>query len=165
MMSSPEDISRKAPLSGRKLRERAYDLLSRRDHSETELRRKLRQKGGLAEEIPPLIEDLREKGYLDDRRFCENFVRFRVGKAWGLRRYRQELLARGVTSDVVDSVLSGLPELDDESVQKKLHRLAEKELGRGREPEKVVASLIRRGFRATAVRSVVRECRRRESEF
>ena len=87
-------------LTGRKLKERALDLLSRRDHSKVELRQKLIQKGTQVEEIGPLLDELEDIGYLDDRRFAESFVRFRAGKAWGRRRYGQELAKRGVDSEI-----------------------------------------------------------------
>jgi len=149
------DSSSREPLSGRKLRERALDLLSRRDHSRSELRSKLLQKGGSADEIEPLLDELEECRYLDDVRFAENFVRYRAGKAWGRIRYRQELLQRGVDSQVVSQVLQAVPELSPESLRDKLQGLIERELQKGKNPDKVLASLVRKGFSAGAVRDAL----------
>ena len=152
---SGTDSSRREPLSGRKLRERALALLSRRDHSRVELRQKLIQKGARVDEIGPLLDELEDIGYLDDRRFAENFVRFRAGKAWGRRRYGQELAKRGVDSDIVKEILETTPELTYQSMDEKLRRLVERELSRGKEPDKVAASLARKGFALPAIRGAM----------
>ena len=149
-------------LSGRKLRERALDLLSRRDHSQRELFNKLREKGGVLEELEPLLEDLKEMGYLDDSRYAENFVRFRSGKAWGQRRYQQELRQRGVDSEVVDSVLSRLPELEPDFIADKLQKLVERELDKGREERKILSSFLRRGFTIGSIKDVLAKAKSTE---
>ena len=142
----------KRKLEGRRLKERALDLLSRRDHSERELYRKLKEKGGEVSELPGLMDELRGFGYLNDRRFAENFVRYRAGKAWGYKRFRQELLHRGVSSDIIDAVLSEASALSEEAVREKLLGLVSKEVSRGKSADKIMASLLRRGFRAGQVR-------------
>ena len=145
-------------LSGRRLKERALALLSRRDHSEWELFRKLRDKGADPVELAELLEQLRAWGYLDDRRFAENFVRYRAGKAWGRKRYGQELLHRGVSAETVEDVLNSSSELSDRVLAEKLLGLVEKELALGKVPDKIMASLLRRGFRAGQIREAVRRC-------
>jgi len=145
------------PLSGTKLRERAFDLLSRRDHSEWELRRKLLEKGAVAEELPPLLKELRSFNYLNDERFAGNFVRYRAGKAWGRLRFRQELLQRGVSAEVVENVLREAPELQADQLDSKLRRTVEKELRRGKEEKKIIASLLRKGFSVGQVRKALEQ--------
>lgn len=152
------------PLSGRKLRERALDLLSRRDHSEQELARKLREKGGVTEEIPSLLDSLREMGYLDDGRFAENFIRYRASKTWGRRRYRQELLKRGVDGNLADRALSESADLTAEAVREKLRRFIERELAKEKPEDKIVASLLRRGFAPGPVRQILGEVSRGDSD-
>ena len=155
-MSRGTDASFREPLSGRKLKERALDLLGRRDHSCLELSQKLVLKGGRRDEIDPLIEELKGWGYLDDRRFAENFVRYRAGKAWGRHRYRQELAKRGVDAEIIAIVLSELPELAPDKMLEKLEELVEREQRKGKAPEKIMASLSRRGFAPAAIRSVLK---------
>ncbi|HOP40860.1 MAG TPA: RecX family transcriptional regulator, partial [Geobacteraceae bacterium] len=52
----------------------AVSFLSRRDHSEAELRRKLFAKGFPAEELDEAMARLRSAVYLDDRRFALGFA-------------------------------------------------------------------------------------------
>lgn len=140
-------------MSGNALRTRAFDLLSRRDHSRWELARKLRQKGAAPDEIEPLLEELEAFGYLDDERFCRNFIRYRSQKAWGLSRYRQELQSRGVSSDLVSRILEDSEEISDQTQILKLERLIGREVERGKEKQKIVAAMLRRGFASQRVRA------------
>lgn len=149
-------------LGGTRLRTRALDLLSRRDHSELELKRKLLKKGADAEEVVSLFEEFRARGYLDDRRFAENFVQFRRGKSWGPRRFRQELMARGIAGELASEILERAEGFDERSQREKLEALVSKELAKGRDPSKTAASLIRRGFPPGSVREALRRLQSRE---
>jgi regulatory protein len=141
----------------KRLRAKAIELLTRRDHSERELEDKLRSRGGEESDVERVVSDLRGIGLLDDRRFARNFLACRSSKCWGPRRYRQELLARGISGEIIDHVLS---EVDAESEMwqgdGKLSFLVERELGRGREPHKVAASMMRRGFEYAQVKKAIR---------
>ena len=132
-------------------------MLSRRDHSELELKRKLLEKGGAADAVTTLLRELSEQRYLDDRKFAENFVRFRAGKAWGRRRYQQELFHRGVSPEVIQSVLATLPETNDEAIVEKLKALLERELLKGRSEKQILESFLRRGFSMDSIRKAKSE--------
>ena len=54
--------------------ETAVRLLARRDHSEQELKSKLKQSGYSSEEISPVIEQLRQKGYLNDEKIKQQLI-------------------------------------------------------------------------------------------
>lgn len=154
----PSEQTAREHLSGPALKQRALDLLSRRDHSEKELIQKLRLKGAVVTELPDLLDFLKARGFLDDRRFAETFVRFRSAKPWGRNRYRQELLTRGVDSDIVAAVLTSVPEINAEQTLEKLSRLVKKELAKGRDEKKIMASFVRRGFSGPDIRNVLRSC-------
>ena len=64
-------------LSPVRLRAKALDLLSRRDHSEKELEDKLRSRGGKEDDVAQLLVSLRDIGLLDDRRYARSFLLFR----------------------------------------------------------------------------------------
>ena len=111
----------------------------------------------VADELPPLLKELRSFNYLNDERFAGNFVRYRAGKAWGRLRFRQELLQRGVSAEVVENVLREAPELQADQLDSKLRRTAEKELRRGKEEKKIIASLLRKGFSVGQVRKALEQ--------
>lgn len=84
------------------LRERAMDLLARREHSREELCKKLVLKGYSSEEITPVVNQLREEGLQDDVRFTEIYISYRANAGFGPRRIRLELQERGVDEPLID---------------------------------------------------------------
>ena len=84
--------------------------LARREHSKTELARKLRAKGFPPEEILLVLEDLVSQGYLSEGRFVENYIRYRLNSGWGPVNIIQELLQKGVSRHLIDEKMSGFNE-------------------------------------------------------
>ncbi|MDQ7990235.1 MAG: recombination regulator RecX [Candidatus Dactylopiibacterium sp.] len=88
----------------------ALRLLATREHSQLELRRKLRAREGADDEVEAVLERMRETGLQSDARFAESFVRSR-GARFGQARIRRELDERGVDADTaataVAEVLAG----------------------------------------------------------
>lgn len=74
----------------------AVRLLSRRDHSILELRRKLKLREFPEEEIETALEDLIKRDYLSDERFSESYIHMRKQKGFGPLRIAAELNQRGV---------------------------------------------------------------------
>lgn len=71
-------------------------LLSKRDYSAQELRRKLMQKKYETEEIDAALAKARENNWQNDERYCANFIRYRAQQGIGPRRLTQELRLKGV---------------------------------------------------------------------
>jgi regulatory protein len=85
---------------------RALGRLARRDHSQAELVRVLRDRGYSPDEITEAIERLRAQRYLDDAGFAERFARSRLlGHRVGRNRIRQGLRQRGVDAKVANDGL------------------------------------------------------------
>ncbi|GAA5190805.1 recombination regulator RecX [Ferrimonas gelatinilytica] len=84
----------------------AVGLLSRRDHSRGELKRKLQLRGFSVEEITAAIERVIELRYQDDGRFALAFVRYRSQSGKGPRRLRAELKERQVDDALIKAALS-----------------------------------------------------------
>jgi regulatory protein len=99
-----------------KARESAIRYLARRDHSASEIRRKLIQKGFSQQIAESTIESLLEKGYLNDRRYAERWASAAVegGRCYG-PRLRAELRQRGVDPETVSEVIAELTGDRDES--------------------------------------------------
>lgn len=81
--------------------ERACDYLSRREHSEKELRIKLRRKYSEVSktQLDSLLSKLKEIGFQSDDRFTESFVRSSIWKRYGPRKIKYELGGKGVAKD------------------------------------------------------------------
>lgn len=82
------------------------DLLARREHSRSELSRKLRQRGAPASLADVELDKLEEDGLLSDERFCEAYVYARSQRGYGPVRLREELRQRGVADHLIDAALA-----------------------------------------------------------
>lgn len=141
----------------------ALAMLSRRDHSETEVRRRLAAKCFSDEVIDGVVARLGEAGYLDDRRFARVFAEsaIRNGRGYGFR-LRHDLSRRGVDeatiADALDelgaeyaelSVLAGLmarkfADFDPQTADERRKR-------------RVIGYFQRRGFSLAAIAQVMRD--------
>ncbi len=84
------------------IRKRALDLLSRREHSEFELRKKLLGKDAAADSVDAVLEDLKRNNALSDDRYAEAYVRSRIERGDGPLKIRHELSRRGVCGVLID---------------------------------------------------------------
>lgn len=92
------------------LRERALNLLARREHSRAELARKLapHAEGG---EVDALLDDLERENLLSDTRYAEMLANARSGRHGSLR-LRADLRDKGVPAAVIEVALAEARESD-----------------------------------------------------
>lgn len=83
----------------------ACRLLARREYSEGELRRKLKNKWPDSDQLESAVRLLLDEGMLCDSRFASAFIRSRVMKLQGPRKIRAELSRRAVAEAVVEQSL------------------------------------------------------------
>ncbi|MGB0496137.1 MAG: regulatory protein RecX [Kangiellaceae bacterium] len=86
----------------------ACRMLGIREHSEKQLRVKLRNKGFTSEDIDLAIKFLFEQDWLSNERFCEAFIRSRVAKGQGRKRIEFELQQNGIGQALINLTLSEL---------------------------------------------------------
>jgi regulatory protein len=133
----------------------ALRLLSRRELTVAELRKRLLDRGVPEAEIAPAIQRLTADGTLNDRRAAVAIARTHaLVKARGRLRIERELQARGVDADTaraaLDEVFSDLsePELLERALRKRLRSGRIRDQGQFR---RLYAYLTRLGFRTDAV--------------
>ena len=80
---------------GRSLRRIAMDFLARREHSEQELRQKLKARADDADEVEAALHKLKDEGLQSDERFTEAYVHHRVNAGIGPLKIRYELRQKG----------------------------------------------------------------------
>ncbi len=95
------------PLPPPSLKGRALRLLSTREHSRTELERKLRRHEVEPGQLRKVLDELQAKGFIDAQRVVESVVHQRAGKL-GVARIRQELQHKGVGGDEAAAALAAL---------------------------------------------------------
>ena len=82
------------------LRQRALEYLSKREYSGAELGQKLKAYATEEEDIPALLLDFTQRGWLSDARYTEQLLHARQAK-FGAARVAQELREKGVSDDLV----------------------------------------------------------------
>lgn len=95
------------PLTLPELRRAAVDLLSRRDHSRTELQRKLRPKAASADDLETLLDELAERRWQSDERFAEAYLNSRIQRGQGPMRLRYALREKGVNDRNIQQAMEG----------------------------------------------------------
>lgn len=136
----------------------ALRLLGGRAMSSGELRERLRRKAEAAGAVDQVIARLKEAGYLDDRRFAENYAAARLenqglGKIRVLRDLRQHRVAPKLAEQAAERAYAGTDEaqLIDQFLKRKYRG---RELGAFLQEEKNLAAAYRRlryaGFSAGA---------------
>jgi len=86
-------------------RKKAMDFLARREYGQTELIRKLVDKGFEREVAEDAVTTLTSEGLQSDQRFTESFVQSRINQGKGPVRIRLDLGQRGIADSTVDAAL------------------------------------------------------------
>lgn len=136
---------------------KAIDLLSRREQSRRELRRKLDQRGYEADESEAALERLGEQHYQDDDRFGAMLLRNRAGQGYGPQRIRMELKTHGLGDAAIRSLLEHAEaDWEASAAQQLRKRFGDKPPADFAGRAKRAQFLLRRGFDGATVRRVTR---------
>ena len=84
----------------------AMNLLARREHSQRELRQKLRRRFPQDELVQIEIERLAQENLQSDARFAEAFLRQRADRGYGFMKVRQELRDRGLSDSQISRAVA-----------------------------------------------------------
>jgi len=84
----------------------ALALLTRREHSRTELARKLLARGHDGEAVDIAIERLAAEGWQDEGRFADSLMRHRAANGYGPRWIRAELATHGLSDAIIETALA-----------------------------------------------------------
>jgi regulatory protein len=133
----------------------ALRMLRASDKFEAEVRARLAERGVPEDAAEKVVEHLKGKRILDDRRILEGILERNSGKrAKGLARLRAELVARGAPEELLDELLSTATLVSDRA--RMLAALRGK-VRPGDSPDKAWRFLVGRGFDADEAREVVEE--------
>ncbi len=142
---------RGTPLS---LKGRALRLLSGREHSRSELERKLAGHEEEPGQLRGVLDDLQAKGFIDHARVAESVLHRRAAKL-GAMRVRQELVAKGLEDSLVAQALARLQGTEFERARdvwrRRFNEPAPDAAGRAKQARFLMA----RGFSGEIVRRVL----------
>lgn len=139
----------------KKAAKKAMDLLLRQDRTKKELQERL-YRSGFSEEVSCYaIEYVEGFGYINDRRYAENYIAFHKGSR-SRKELRYKLAGKGIPDDILVETLMEYTAEDEEQA---LSEQIKKRL-KGRRPEvleqsernKIVRYLAQKGFGLSAIK-------------
>lgn len=123
--------------------------LGMKSHSTSELRRQLQLKFVSEEMIEQIIEDYTKKGYLNDQEWLDSFIRIHIARNTGPQVMMTKLRLKGLPSVLIEEAFerAGLRANQQMQIKKLLStRYRSRNLEDGKERQKVIAALVRKGF-------------------
>jgi regulatory protein len=142
------------------IKQKAFRLLGRRQHSTSEIRTKLWQKDYDKSLIESVISDLNENGYLNDEDFIREFVAVKSKfKNWSSKRIKSELIKRGITEKNIELILNKMninADVKNAMIQakKRYKSLSKRKLEPKELRNKLAAFLFSKGFDYDLIKDV-----------
>lgn len=139
------------------IKDYAFNLLSYRDRSAYEMKDRLLKKGYQEDEVVTVIKRLKELSYIDDNKFAEKWVRYRIkNKPRGSNMLKKELNSKGIEEKIINRVLEKL--IDNELEVDLGCSLAKKWLKSHKEDlSKLKRYLYYKGFPAAIIYTILHE--------
>ena len=132
---------------------RAVDLISRRLRSEKELRDYAWRKQWTPDNTDRVIGRLRDRGYLNDERFAEGFVRSRANtRNFSAKRMKVELQKKGIKPEIIATVMAASNDYNESTA---LNTLIIKKRNKYDDERKLIAYLARQGFRYDDIKTAL----------
>lgn len=154
---SPEEQAELAKKRDKEVEVAAVRLLSRREHSTEELKRKLAAKGHPEASIEAVINKLGKKKWVSDERFTASFVQHHARRGQGPVRIRAELRQQGITDSQIQHEV-GATERDWNglAVEVRRRKFGDALPGSAAERAKQARFLQYRGFNSDQIRAALK---------
>jgi regulatory protein len=153
-----------APLDPEALYEYAVKLLGQRMRTVAELTRLLRRRvppGASGEaQLEAVVARLKERRYLDDTGYAQDYTRLRQeNSSFGRRRVQQDLIRKGVHADVIASTLETAYEnvSEEELARRHLARKRVRQPANEKEAARVMRLLLRAGFSPGSIYRILKQ--------
>lgn len=144
------------------VKQSALNFLSRRHHSRSELRAKLKQKKFPTDLIEQTLDSLEQNNFLDDLSFARIFTDEKIkSKNWGKNKVKAELIKRGISSKIISAVqeekFAEETEIESgyEIANKKLRQLLKRDVDKGKIKNNLYSFLISRGYDYDSCKQII----------
>ena len=134
---------------------KSLDILSRREHSVSELRNKLIRFNPDPNDLKDVIERLITSNFLDDKRFASAFIRSKAESGYGPNYISQYLTKKGIPSDKYD-IYSLEIDWEDKCLTQFNKKRRNKEIN-FKEKEKILRFLAYRGFSYEIIKNALKD--------
>lgn len=139
-------------------------LLTGGDYTAKGLRDRLIRSGYPEEIADEALAGMEEAGYIDDRRYAENYIRYH-GEDRSRGRCRMDLLAKGVPAELVEEVMASLDQEEgDAALEREVQQIRsimrkrrfDPDNASWEETQKLMAFLLRKGYSSDVIRAALR---------
>ena len=142
------------------IRKKAFDFIGRRLHSYNELRLKLLKKKYDKTLVVEVVDELKEKGILDDFEFGKQYVEEKIRiKSWGKNKLKAELFKKGVNATVIDKIIGEEDLSPFENAltlaEKKLKTLLKRNYEKRELASKLFTYLYSKGYEYDTIKEVI----------
>src|SRR5262245_1027954 len=137
------------------LRERALRLLARREHSRSELARKLQPHVVPEDDLNALLDELARRKQLSDERYAESRANT-LSRKFGAARIAQELRAKGLDKGLAEQAVAAARATEVERARAVWTKKFRVPAASREERAKQMRFLQSRGFSFDAIRAVIR---------
>ena len=138
----------------------ALRILTGRDHSKSELIRKLKQRGFKPEDIEKAVSECERLDYINDERTSRIYINQMIRKGHGLNRIRHEMNKKGLRGQRIQNILCEIESDIDEA--QGAERILEKNIKRfdregnlKKRRDKIYRFLYARGFSPDTIRKLI----------
>ena len=143
----------------------AVSMLARRPCSRKEIADRLIRLRYTEEVAGLVVYKLEKENLVDDVSFCDQWIRYRLSRKYGPSVIRRELRIKGIPPDMIDKAFEAFDQDEEADNAVKLAVKAWKRVGTSgdmrKNRQKVIASLVRKGYGWEAARSA---CEKAENE-
>ena len=134
----------------------AQRSLAMREHSRYQIKNKLINKGFKKKIVNDVLQELLESGFQSDKRYTEEYIRYRQNIGYGVKKIISELKSNGISSSIISEYLNNF--IDDYDVLFKL--ASDKILNENLNDQKILAKYINhfkyRGFDNNIILKVIK---------
>jgi len=145
------------------IKEKAFLFISLRPHSAYEIKRKLLMKKFNADVIDKVVQELKDRNYINDLNFAKLYTAELLAGKTGPIMVEAKLFQRGISKDIIRQVVSEFANPDDiyknakELAIKKVRLLKEKETNNLKIKQKLYSFLAGKGFDFEVINNIADE--------
>lgn len=143
-----------------KARNEGLRYIAKKMRSSFEIKQKLKKSGYPSPVIARVLQEFRDKNYIDDKDYAETFTRdFLNFKQAGVFKLKKTLQQKGIATNLIEQTIEKY--LSSEQQLQTARQLAEKKLrlleGKDKKKEKIYRYLVQKGFENPTVMQVLNE--------
>lgn len=142
---------------GLRAKKRAMHILEKRDKTEKQLRDKLKENHYPQKSIDIAIDYVKSFKYLDDERYCYNYISYRIEKK-SFQKLKAELMTKGISKELIDETYEELYQSSytENQIRDLLQKKRYNDYSHDKDKRrKIIQSILRKGYTFSQIKAVI----------